>query len=112
MPRRAKLVMTAEGRASLEQVARSRTAPTAQKERAEMLLAYAGGERVTDIARALHTTRPRVERCIDKALQLGVSAALMDLPGRGRKATIPSEARAWVVGGPFCGASAWTPKTN
>jgi transposase len=95
--RRPKLVLTPEGRRSLEELTRSRTAPAAQLERARMLLAYADGQRVSDIARVFHTTRPTVERCLDKALELGPTAALKDLPGRGRKAQIPAEARAWVV---------------
>lgn len=65
--------------------------------RAAMLLRYHAGEAVSGIARALGTNRPRVERCISKALELGVAQALEDLPGRGRPPAIPAEARAWVV---------------
>ena len=43
------------------------------------------------------TNRPKVERCIDKALQLGAQAALCDLPRKGRPGKISAEARAWVV---------------
>jgi len=60
-------------------------------------LRYQGGETVSKIARSLATNRPRVERCISKALDLGVTQALADLPGRGRRAAISAEARAWVV---------------
>jgi transposase len=52
---------------------------------------------VSAIARELRTNRPKVERCVDKGLQLGALAALGDLPRKGRPGTIPSEARAWVV---------------
>jgi transposase len=95
--RRAGLVLSPDDRAALEQVARSRVVAAGQRERAQMLLAYADGRSISEIARTLRTTRPRVERCIDKALQLGPMAGLADLPGRGRKASIPTEARAWVV---------------
>lgn len=95
--RRPKLVLTAEARAALEEVARSRMEPASRVRRARMLLAYADGRPVAGIARELNTTRPTVERCIDKALQLGPLVALADLPGRGRKPRISAEARAWVV---------------
>jgi transposase len=60
-------------------------------------LAYAEGDSVSSIARSLNTNRPKVERCIDKALQLGSIAALKDLPGRGKLPSIPPEARAWIL---------------
>ena len=53
--------------------------------------------RLRTIAAALRTNRPRVERSIAKALELGVRSALQDLPGRGRRPTLSPEARAWVV---------------
>lgn len=62
-----------------------------------MLLAYAHGQTISAIARALHTNRPKVERCIDKALQWGALSALADAPRSGRPAQIPGDARAWVV---------------
>ena len=66
-------------------------------ERARILLNYAAGKSVSAIARELRTNRPKVERCIDKGLQLGALSALGDLPRKGRPGTIPAEARAWVV---------------
>src|SRR6516162_11696860 len=49
------------------------------------------------VSQALHTNRPRVERCVSKALELGVRAALRDLPGRGRRRSITDEDKTWVV---------------
>jgi transposase len=49
------------------------------------------------MARRLGTNRPKIERCVDKALQIGPLVALEDLPGRGKPAAISAEARAWVV---------------
>jgi len=66
-------------------------------QRAEILLRHHRGETVSGIAAALRTNRPRVERCLTKALELGVRGALPDLPGRGRRPTLSAEARAWVV---------------
>ena len=81
----------------LQRAARSRTESLQRVERARILLAYARGETVSAIARMLGTNRQKVNRCIDKALQLGAEAALSDLPGRGRKRLIGRPARAWLV---------------
>src|SRR5260370_33265085 len=62
-----------------------------------MLLRYAQGQTVSAIAAALDTNRPKVERCISKSLELGVQAALQDLPGRGRRRSITDEDKTWVV---------------
>ena len=48
------------------------------------------------IAAALDTNRPKVERCIPKPCNWG-SAALQDLPGRGRRARLSEEDKTWVV---------------
>ena len=84
-------------RGELERIVRSRSEAVQRVERAKILLRYAGGGTVSGIARELETNRPKVERCIDKALQLGAMAALEDLPRRGRPAQITAEARAWLI---------------
>lgn len=66
-------------------------------QRAQILLRYSQGETVSAIATVLRTHRPKIERCLSKALQLGVRAALEDLPGRGRPARISDEEKTWVV---------------
>ena len=81
----------------LTALAQSRVEPAGRVQRASILLRYFGGDTVSQIARILGTNRPRVERCVSKALELGVAQALADLPGRGRKAELSAEARAWVV---------------
>jgi hypothetical protein len=96
-PRRAKLVLAPESITQLTAITRSHTEAVRAVERARILLAYAADRSVSSIARDLETNRPKVERCIDKALQFGVDRALEDLPGRGRSAVITPEARAWVV---------------
>ena len=95
--RRAELQVGADERVALERISRSRKESAHRVERAKMLLDYSNGATVSAIARTLRTNRPKVERCIDKALQLGSSAALEDVPRSGRPAQIPPEARAWVV---------------
>lgn len=91
------LVLSPESQEKLSEISRSRTEALQRVQRAKMLLSYAKGDSVSSIARSLGTNRPRVERCIDKALQLGAMTALGDLPGRGRPPRITPEARAWVI---------------
>lgn len=95
--RKAALVLSEEQRGMLTKLSRARKEPRRLVERSGMLLAFADGETVSAIARQFRTNRPRVERCINKALQIGVQAALEDLPRSGKPATISVEARAWVV---------------
>jgi transposase len=95
--RRPKLKMSEEERIWLQQLSQSRSEAAGRVQRAEMLLRYHAGETVSEIAAALRTNRPRVERCVAKALGLGVRGALHDLPGRGRRPALSAEARAWVV---------------
>ena len=95
--RRADLRLSPDHRAQLEAIRQSRSEPLPRVERARILLLYAQGTSVSAIARVLQTNRPKIERCLDKALQLGALAALDDLPRSGRPARIPPEARAWMV---------------
>jgi hypothetical protein len=96
-PIRAKLVLDAEAKAKLESIAKSRTEGQARIERANVLLAYHAGERVTALAEAFHTNRPKIERILNRALEMGALASLEDRPGRGRKPEITPEARAWLM---------------
>lgn len=95
--RRAKLELTEQERSWLQRMGQARSESVARVERAQILLRYQDGQTVSSIARALHTNRPKVERCLSKALQLGARAALQDLPGRGRRPSLTPEAKAWVV---------------
>lgn len=94
---RASLVLQSEDQQQLVTIGRSRTESRQRVERARILLAYAEGVSVSEIARTQRTNRPRVERTIDKALQLGALSSLHDLSGRGRKREKTQEAIAWVV---------------
>ena len=95
--RRAPLELSPQVRATLEGICRSRTEPIRRVERARILLAYASGDTVSGIARTLGANRPKVERCLNKALQFGPLASLEDLRRAGRPPTITPEARAWLV---------------
>jgi len=91
------LRLTEEETNWLHQLSQSRSEAAGQVQCAEILLRYQDGETVSQIAATLRSNRPRVERCIAKALELGVRGALQDLPGRGRHPSLTAEARAWVV---------------
>ena len=94
---RAKLSLTDDDRSWLGRLSQSRSESVARVQRAQILLRYCQGQTVSGIASALQTNRPKVERCISKALDLGVRAALKDLPGRGRHGSITDDDKAWVV---------------
>ncbi len=98
LSQRAPLALSSDERKMLTALSQSRSASAGQVQRSSILLRYGAGDSVSEIARALGTNRPRVERCVSKALSLGVAQALNDLPGRGRRPAITTEARAWVVG--------------
>jgi transposase len=91
------LVLSEEQRLELTKMSRARKESRQVVERAGILLAYSEGQTVSGIARQFKTNRPKVERCIQKALDVGVQAALEDLPRSGKPAAISQEARAWVV---------------
>ena len=76
--KRAALVLTREQRATLKELARSRTAPAREVERAKVLVGYADGASMTDLRRQLGVGRPMIYRCIDKALAGGTQMGLKD----------------------------------
>ena len=94
---RPRLRMTQDEQEFMMSLSKSRTEQAARVERAKILLSYYDGDSISSIARSLKTNRPKVERCIDKALQFGVKAALNDLPRTGTPPSITEEARVWVV---------------
>lgn len=95
--RRAQLRLSKEDVEMLAALSQSRNEPAGRVQRATILLRYHDGETISEIARTLATNRPRVERCVSKALELGVAQALADLPGRGRRRVLTPAGRAWVV---------------
>ena len=97
LSRRALLQLSPDEVEMLTALSQSRTEAAGRVQRAAILLRYHGSDTVSEIARSLGTNRPRVERCVNKALQLGAAQALADLPGRGRRPAMTAEARAWVV---------------
>ena len=94
---RAKLQLIADEVNELSRISRSRTESLSRIQRARMLLAYFEGETVSAIAKDFETNRPKVERTIDRALQVGAITSLNDLPRKGKKPTIKADAKAWLV---------------
>ena len=94
---RAALVLTEQQRATLKELAASRSAPTREVERAKVMLGYADGVSITGLQRQLGFSRPMIYRCVDKALAAGVQMGLKDKSHRPHEPEISDEARAWVV---------------
>src|SRR3954467_14164233 len=88
--------LTDRERQDLEQLAGSRTAEARPVERARIVLAAAGGRRVSAIARDLGISRPTVYTWVTLFNAQG-TAALPDQPRSGRPATYPPEQVAEVL---------------
>ena len=95
--KRPKLTLSTQEIEQLERIRNSRTEALARVERAKIMLLYYANETVSNIARRLHTNRPKVERVLNKALELGAIPALDDLPRSGKPAEICDDTKAWVV---------------
>ena len=95
--KRAALVLTPEQRATLKELAASRSAARREVERAKVMLGYADGLTVTELQRQLGFSRPMIYRCVDKALAAGVQMGLKDKYHRPHEPEIGDEAKAWVV---------------
>lgn len=94
---RAALVFTQSQSVMLKELARSRTAPSREVERARVLVGYAEGNTITQLQRQLGVGRPMIYKCIDKALAAGVQSGLKDKYHRPHEPEISAEAKAWVV---------------
>lgn len=95
--RRPPLLLTDEEKQFLDELRGSRTASVRDVQRAHILWRYHAGENLSQIARALRTTRPSVVKWIGKALQMGVKAGIKDTPHKPREAVITDDAKTWVV---------------
>lgn len=91
------LTISEGDRLQLEELGRSRTAPVREVERAKIMLAYADGRPVTQIAKEVGASRETVYQCIRKARAMGPMSGLKDLFHRPREPVITEEAKAWVV---------------
>jgi transposase len=81
----------------LERVSRSRTAPASHVQRACILLTYRGTPSLYATGRAIGVSHQTVERCLRRAREFGVVAALDDSPRPGREPTITRQAKMFVL---------------
>ena len=95
--KRAKLKMSIEEKNMLEKIVSSRSETVSRVERAKILLLYYKGKHISGIAKELHTNRPKIERCLNKAIELGIKTGLDDLPRSGKPAKISEEERIWLL---------------
>lgn len=80
-----KLVISASDRAQLESIARSQSLPAALMRRAEVILAMAGGESNSAVARRYRLSRPTVGVWRSRFIERGIAGLHNDLkPGRPR----------------------------
>lgn len=97
-PRRViEVAFTEEELVDLERVSRSRTEPASHVQRACMLLTYRRTPSLYATGRAVGVAHQTVERCLRRAQNLGVEAALKDSPRPGREPTITNEAKMFVL---------------
>ena len=94
----AALSVDADQRQALVEISRSRTEPANRVERAGIILAYLEEPSAYAVARAMRVSQQTVTRCLERAAELGVLAALDDRARTGRDARITAEARTWLVG--------------
>src|SRR3954465_14557213 len=88
--------LTTEERHTLDQLAHSRTAQARLVERAQILLAVAGGRRPSQVAKDLGLSRPTVYTWIHRFNEQGLRG-LEDRPRSGRPHTYTAEQRAEVL---------------
>jgi transposase len=91
------IAISEEDRGRLETISCSRTEPACRVERARMLLAYCADPSTYAVGAALGVTHQTVQRCLMRAVRLGVMTALDDSPRPGKAAEITPDARAWLV---------------
>ena len=93
-------VETSDQRLALVEISRSRTEPANRVERARIPLAYLEEPSAYAVASAMRVSQQTVTRCLERAAELGVLAALDDRarPGRDARITVESGCGAVAVG--------------
>lgn len=95
--RKAKIKLTDSEFEQLKKISKSRTEKKQKIERANIILRYSNDETINSISKTMKIDRPKIERCVNKAIQFGIMNSLEDLPRAGRSKTITPEAEAWVL---------------
>jgi transposase len=94
---RSKLILTDDEYAELSELAKSRTSPIREVQRAKILLSYANGMSISRIRNEVNTSRPTIYLCIDKALAAGIKMGLKDIYHKPKEAVITDEAKVWII---------------
>ena len=89
--------MSEADRVGLEGIARSRSEKAGRVLRARLLLAYRETPSFYAVGRRIGVAHQTVTRCVERARDDGVMAALNERPRPGKEPTITSEAKAWLV---------------
>lgn len=100
MPTRTKLpplLLSEDGKNSLEKTAGSKTAPQREVLRAKILLAYHKGNTITNVSNQVGISRDTVYKWVEKALALGIAEGTKDTYHRPREPTITVEAKNHVI---------------
>ena len=92
-----KLTLSEDDRLALDKISRSLTESVRKVRRAKLLLHYANGLSITQIARNVGLTREATYKWIDRALTVGALAALDDKFHRPFETKFTPEAEAWVI---------------
>src|SRR5512142_1074202 len=95
--RRAPLLINLDELSWLESIANYRTQPLRKVVRAKILFLYQAGQTISQVAQGVGTCRDTVYQCVDRALAMGVAAALEDLPHASKEPVITPEAKTWVL---------------
>ena len=82
------LSIDSDQRRALVDISRSRSEATGRVERARMIIAYLDTPSAYVVARQIGVSQQTVTRCLERAAELGVLAALDDRPRAGRDAVI------------------------
>lgn len=69
-----------------------------------MLVLYDEGRSTYSVAQALGSNYPKVQRTLERAVEMGALASLDDRPRPGKEPTITAEAKAWLVSLACCKA--------
>ena len=95
--KRPDLILTDEEKIKLQTISRSSKEAFSKVQRARILLSYSNNDAINAIAKKENTTRPTVEKCVDKALSGGIEMALSDLKRKGGPSKITAESKLWVI---------------
>lgn len=96
LTKRQRVTLSAEEKAELESLRRSRSGEKRAVLHAAILLDSASGMSDGAVARSTGVNRHTVALCVRKFLQFGREAALGELPRPGKSRRIPDDALAWV----------------